>query len=827
MGLGCLWLLDGLLKFQPDLRHAGFVTTVIAPNAQGQPAPLAWIVNEVARLVGHGQGVWLTAFGLIEIAIGLGLLCRRTVKPALVGSAVWAVAIWVFGEGLGGVLTGQVSPLMGAPGAAYLYALVGLLVWPSDPTPGVDQRKGLGSSAIGGARFGIGGGLGLWCSLWFLEAVVWLFPYNRTSGSVAAQVTGMGAGEPAWYAHLLGSFGHDMAGSGLALTAMFAGLSLIIAVGPLLTRRPEVFIALGLAVGVFYWATGEAFGQLLTLSGTDPSNGPPLVLLGLGLLPTVPADRGTQVPATVLFGRYRPLVALGGCAVALVALAAAIIPATPTVSAATTPPPTTAEQEAGMASGQPLADPGDLNTTTPATLRLRLVAETTRFDIGGKRVWGESYDGDFVGPTMHLVPGEHVVLTLVNKLPTATNLHFHGLHVSPSGSADNPYISVPSGKSYTYHLSIPLDQPLGTFWYHDHDMCMGNETMAMPGAVMSTAPTKDCQDIETQIYDGLSGTIVVGDDRSLLPADLEHVSVHTLVFKDMQITHSDHIVANTAGYSISSDNPTVRLVDGQLRPVLTMRPGQTELWRFANEGADIFYDLELSGYTFTVVGQDGYPVAQVTTANTLELPPAERWDVLVTAASQPSTAWLRTVPINNGPQGDTYPQVNLMELSVAGAPEQPAAMPTGALPTAPQSLAEVPIAQYRTIKLRENTAGTEMYINGKQFNPNKSIFSTPAVLGTTEQWTIYNESGEIHPFHVHTDHFQVMSINGVPQPYTGEQDIIPVPNKKDGVPGVVVIRIHFTDFTGKIMFHCHIAAHEDAGMMSYINVVAPKTPPLG
>jgi FtsP/CotA-like multicopper oxidase with cupredoxin domain len=421
---------------------------------------------------------------------------------------------------------------------------------------------------------------------------------------------------------------------------------------------------------------------------------------------------------------------------------------------------------------------------------------------------------------MHFVPGEHVILTLVNKLPTATNLHFHGLHVSPSGDSDNPYISVPPGQTFTYHLNIPLDQPLGTFWYHDHDMCMGNEKMSMPNMLMSNKTSKDCADIESQIYAGLSGTIIVGDDRTLLPPDLQDITAQTLAFKDMQITSAGSIVQNSSRYAISSDNPTVRLVDGQLRPVLTMRPGQTELWRLSNEGADIFYDLHLDGYTFTVVGQDGYPVAQVTTASSLDLPPAKRWDVLVTASSHPGTTWLRSLPINNGPQGDTYPDVRLLELRVAGTPEQPLPMPTGAIPTALPSLAHVPIATYRILKLSENAAGTEMYINGKQFNPNESIFSTPAILGTTEQWAIYNESGEIHPFHIHTDHFQVMSINGVQQPYTGEQDIIPVPYKKNGVAGLVVIRIHFTDFTGKIMFHCHIAAHEDAGMMSYINVVA-------
>src|SRR5262249_18431362 len=158
----------------------------------------------------------------------------------------------------------------------------------------------------------------------------------------------------------------------------------------------------------------------------------------------------------------------------------------------------------------------------------------------------------------------------------------------------------------------------------------------MPG-MKKAAPRSaaNCQDIETQIYDGLSGTVVVGDDRMLLPPALRNVTARTLVLKDMQITNANHIVANTASYSIDSAAPRVRLVNGQLRPVLTVHPGQTELWRLANEGADIFYRLKLHGYTFTVIGQDGSPVSNVTAVNTLNLPPGKRWDVLVTAGPRP------------------------------------------------------------------------------------------------------------------------------------------------------------------------------------------------
>jgi suppressor of ftsI len=525
-------------------------------------------------------------------------------------------------------------------------------------------------------------------------------------------------------------------------------------------------------------------------------------------------------------GRWA-LLAAGLGTSAVIAVAAAITPkAVPAAAVSTAPPPTTAQQEAGMTPGLPLREPAALNTATPRTLRLRLVAEPKRFDISGKRVWGESYNGHYVGPTMHLVPGEHVKLTLVNRLTTPTNLHFHGLHVSPSGSADNPEISVLPGHSFTYHLYIPLDQPLGTFWYHDHEMCMGNETMHMTGMTASATGTTGatgCQDVETQIYDGLSGTIIVGDDRALLPQSLRHVVTRTLALKDMQIAGNGHIVANTPSYYINPGNPTVRLVNGQLQPVLHMRPGRTELWRIANEGADIFYGLKLPGYTFTIVGRDGCPVSRVTRSDLLYLPPATRWDVLVTASTRPGSTWLETLPLNTGPAGESYPMAKLMEVRVAGQPERPLPLPADALPTAPASLATAHITANRVVRLTENATDTEMYINGKRFNPDTSVFSAPAILGTTEQWTIVNDTGEIHPFHTHTEHFQVMSSNGVAQPYDGEQDVVPVPSGHHGKPGEVVIRIRFTDFTGKVMFHCHIAAHEDAGMMSYVNVIAPPS----
>ncbi|HTK58928.1 MAG TPA: multicopper oxidase family protein [Sphingomicrobium sp.] len=89
--------------------------------------------------------------------------------------------------------------------------------------------------------------------------------------------------------------------------------------------------------------------------------------------------------------------------------------------------------------------------------------------------------GDFVAPTIRVAPGQRLTIELDNKLePCAekqradhacfndTNLHTHGLWVSPSGDSDNVMVSIPPGSSHRYQYDVPADHPAGTFWYHPH-----------------------------------------------------------------------------------------------------------------------------------------------------------------------------------------------------------------------------------------------------------------------------------------------------------------------------------------------------------------------
>ncbi|MGO9954613.1 MAG: hypothetical protein ACLP50_01295, partial [Solirubrobacteraceae bacterium] len=108
---------------------------------------------------------------LAETSIGVGLLVRRTVKPALLVSFAWAVNIWLTGEGLGGLFTGTApDPLTGVIGTAPLYIVAGLLVWPREPGA---QTTGSGFGVLGerGARLA-------WAALWLAAGALWLVPSN-------------------------------------------------------------------------------------------------------------------------------------------------------------------------------------------------------------------------------------------------------------------------------------------------------------------------------------------------------------------------------------------------------------------------------------------------------------------------------------------------------------------------------------------------------------------------------------------------------------------------------------------------------------------------
>lgn len=298
--LGLLWLLDGLLQLQPRLFGPTFAHDVIAPSATGQPVVLAHFIDHVAHLIAIQPALVNGLFASVQILIGIGLLMGATTKPALAISVVWALGVWVMGEGLGGLLTGGALPLTGAPGAALLYAVIAILVWPTSgwrPRRAAESAGPAGSASAEGP-LGPWAGRVAWATYWVGTGAIWFHWSGRASGAISGAIGRAGSGEPSWLVHLETTASEAVGASGSSLASTAAVLSIVIGLGPLLFRRSALFLVAGVALSLDYWVFGQAFGQILTGSGTDPSTAPLVILLALTITPApvLPAVRASEDP---------------------------------------------------------------------------------------------------------------------------------------------------------------------------------------------------------------------------------------------------------------------------------------------------------------------------------------------------------------------------------------------------------------------------------------------------------------------------------------------------------------------------------------------------
>src|SRR5277367_7092523 len=133
------------------------------------------------------------------------------------------------------------------------------------------------------------------------------------------------------------------------------------------------------------------------------------------------------------------------------------------------------------------------------------------------------FEGPRVPPVVRAVPGGAIRLEYVNRMSKSssevcvdgpcmnmTNLHFHGLHVSPDAPQDDviTMMAMP-GQVLHYTVNIPLDQPPGLYWYHTHPHGESYQ----------------------QDLDGMSGAIVIDGMERYVP-ELQHMRERILVLRD-------------------------------------------------------------------------------------------------------------------------------------------------------------------------------------------------------------------------------------------------------------------------------------------------------
>jgi len=279
--LGLIWLLDGALQFQSFMYSKGF-PQMLAGMEPGQPHWLSSSLAWGARLANGNLGVWNTLFALTQLAIGLGILYRPTVKLALAGSFAWVFVVWWFGEAFGMLFANAAAPLTGAPGAVLLYALIGLIVWPN-------ERPG-GLLGLRGARIA-------WASVWVLMGWLWLIASNSsadaTHDAIAAAPSGMG-----WLTTLQRHAADVAQGNGLFIAVVLAAVSVVIGVAVAADWHARTFLWLAIYLNAIYWVIGQGFGGLATGSATDPNAGLLFILFAAAVYVSLPAPDPARATAS-------------------------------------------------------------------------------------------------------------------------------------------------------------------------------------------------------------------------------------------------------------------------------------------------------------------------------------------------------------------------------------------------------------------------------------------------------------------------------------------------------------------------------------------------
>ncbi len=437
---------------------------------------------------------------------------------------------------------------------------------------------------------------------------------------------------------------------------------------------------------------------------------------------------------------------------------------------------------------RPLAIPPLAPSTTKDGVRtfdLTLQQGTSDFGQGGPTpTWG--INGAYLGPTLRAQRGETVRVRVANELDEVSTLHWHGMHL-PAEMDGGPHQMVEPGDVWEPHWRI--DQPAATLWYHPHPH------------------GKTAQ----HIYRGLAGMFLIDDDESSRLA-LPHtygiddipVIVQDKKFHDDGTLDEGHSFFQNAG--VVGD--TV-LVNGTPGPYLDVTTRAVRLRLLNASNARPYNFVFDDGRSFSLVGTDGGLLESPTPLDHLQLSPGERAEIVV--GLEPDT----TIRLQSGPT-DTRDRLaggedrlDVLELRAADRLTGPSGVP--------DALVDVPRLDESEAQRTRSFDISGYSINGQSMD--LSRVDEVVTLGDTEVWTVTNRDGATHNFHVHDVQFQVLDIEGEsPPPHlAGWKDTIWLRPDEE-----VRLIMSFSDYASSewpYMFHCHVLAHEDQGLMGQFLVV--------
>ncbi len=410
----------------------------------------------------------------------------------------------------------------------------------------------------------------------------------------------------------------------------------------------------------------------------------------------------------------------------------------------------------------------------------------------------------FWGPTLIIRKGDTVKMNVTNNLKDTTTVHWHGMHL-PAIMDGGPHQPIAPGATWKPYWKVMNNA--ATYWYHPHLHMMAQEQLLM----------------------GLGGMMIVRDadeDKLALP--------RTYGVDDIPLALSDRAFTTAGEISIEPYGDSMQ-VNGVIRAEYTV-PSQVVRFRILNASTERSYNLGFSdGRKFSVITSDGGLLNSPVELSRYLLSSGERIEILVNfGADKGKSVKLRafnSVLPQNIPGGDRFPNgpfanilaridFDVLNINIGNPTANPiTTIPTQLAIVAPLKEADAFVTRKLTISdtMIPGNTGTSFVLNRRLFDENYIDYKVG--LNNTEIWEIANSGNFAHPFHIHDVQFNVLTRNGqVAKPEeAGWKDVVLV--KARETVRFIARFDDFADSTAPYMFHCHIALHEDEGMMGQFVVV--------
>ena len=517
-------------------------------------------------------------------------------------------------------------------------------------------------------------------------------------------------------------------------------------------------------------------------------------------------------------------------------------------------------------------------------VEVNLTVDALRFDAGDTPVvfTTRAYNDAIPGPTIRVAAGDTLRIRLQNRLgpdlppsdddddggdddgnggngfrlANTTNLHLHGLHVSPAAASDDPFRLVTPGSAVAlYEYIIPVDHTPGTFYYHPH--VHGSSALqqggGMAGALIVDPPGPRAS------WD-LPPALAAMEEEVLL---LQHLCFHNRGKYQDSTPYLNHLNVVRWGRDALDPAPIFRptqtpaeppdyyLANGVWQPNITLAPGQFKRLRIIAGGTGAFLQLTIApppsaavaataACDVYVLAKDGIYVDAAYVDAAPLLSPGSRLDLAVRCPAI-GVYTLASAPLASGHSDLASSSAvfvgPLVRLIVAGAPVT--MEPPSELPMRPSYLPDLrnislhPVPPAQRLSLDFETLGGPFkpgppfpveHINGASFS-SKDAFLAQVALGAVQEWNVgiagdSNVGAGNHPFHTHVNAFQVVAIAGgaldeVLGVREGEyRDTVPLYRS-----GRYTLRFLPSRWTGRALVHCHMIPHADLGMAAVVQLV--------